>query len=76
MRNAETTGEIVLKRGNQERKYRLRPIPDVDKPDILKLYLDTCKSQVQQYFSVSAGSPPVAFREIAAYYPVFELLPL
>lgn len=76
VRNAETTGEILLKRRKQERKYRLRHVPDAEKPDILKLYLDSYRSQVQQYFSVSAGSPPAAFREIAARYPVFELLPL
>jgi hypothetical protein len=44
VRNAATTGEILLKRGNQERKYRLRPVPDAEKPDILKLYLDSYTS--------------------------------
>ena len=75
VRNAEATGEILLKRGRQERNYRLRPVADAEKPQILKLYLDTCKSQVQQYFSVPAGSPAAAFHEIALNYPVFELLP-
>lgn len=75
VRNAEATGEILLKRGGQERKYRLRPVPDAEKPEILKSYLDSYKSQVQQYFPVPAGSAPAAFREIAANYPVFELLP-
>jgi len=74
VRNAETTGEILLKRGRQQRKHRLRPVPDVEKPEILKLYLDSYKSAVQQYFPVAAGSPATAFREIAANYPVFELL--
>lgn len=76
VRNAEATGEILLKRGRQERKYRLRPVADAEKPQTLKLYLDSYKSQVQRYFPVPAGSPPAAFREIAANYPVFELLPL
>lgn len=75
VRNAEATGEILLKRGRQERKYRLRPVPDAEKPEILKLYLDSYKSAVQQYFPVPAGSQVAAFREIAANYPVFELLP-
>jgi len=75
VRNAEATGEILLKRGRQERKYRLRPVPDPEKPTLLKLYLESYKSQVQQYFSVPAGSPEAAFREIAVDYPVFELLP-
>jgi len=68
VRNAEATGR-------QERNYRLRPLPDAEKPGILKLYLDNYKSAVQQYFPVPAGSPAAAFREIAANYPAFELFP-
>lgn len=76
VRNSEANGEILLKRGSLERKYRLRPIPDAEKPEILKLYLDSYKSAVQRFFPVRAGSPPAAFRDIAASYPVFELVPL
>ena len=75
VRNAETAGEIVLKRGSASRKYRLWPIPDADKPEILKLYLESYKSAVQRYFPVPAGSPAAAFRDIASNYPVFELIP-
>jgi F420H(2)-dependent quinone reductase len=76
VRNTEATGEILLKRGSMQKKYRLRPVPDPEKPDILKLYLDSYKSAVQRFFPVSAGSPSAAFRDIASHYPVFELLPL
>jgi deazaflavin-dependent oxidoreductase (nitroreductase family) len=75
VRNAEATGEIVLKRGSVRRKYLLRPLPDTEKPEILKLYLDSYKTEVQRYFPVPAGSPAAAFRDIASNYPVFELLP-
>ena len=75
VRNAEAAGEIMLKRGSTRQKYRLRALPDGEKPEILKAYLDRYASQVQRYFSVRAGSPPEAFREIAANYPVFELIP-
>jgi deazaflavin-dependent oxidoreductase (nitroreductase family) len=75
VRNAEATGEILLKRGSQQRKYRLRPVPDAEKPEMLKLYLESYKSAVQRYFPVPAGSPVAAFHEIAANYPVFELIP-
>jgi hypothetical protein len=75
VRNSEASGEIVLKKGSQTRKYRLRSLSDAEKPEILKLYLDSYKSAVQRYFPVPAGSPAAAFREIAANYPVFELLP-
>jgi deazaflavin-dependent oxidoreductase (nitroreductase family) len=75
VRNAEATGEIVLKRGRARRTYRLRPIPDSEKPETLKWYLDSYKSAVQRYFPVPAGSPAAAFRDIAPNYPVFELHP-
>ena len=75
VRNAESAGEVVLKRGSARNKYRLAPIPDFEKPAILKLYLDSYKSEVQRYFPVPAGSPPAVFRDIAANYPVFELVP-
>ncbi len=75
VRNAEAAREIVLKRGRERRTYRLRPIPDAEKPAILKLYLESYKSAVQRYFPVPAGSPAAAFRDIASNYPVFELLP-
>ena len=75
VRNAESAGEIVLKRGSARNKYRLKPIPDSEKPEILKSYLDSYKSEVQQYFPVPAGSSPATFRDIASNYPVFELVP-
>jgi deazaflavin-dependent oxidoreductase (nitroreductase family) len=74
VRNAESTGEAVLKRGSARHKYRLKPIPDAEKPEILKLYLDSYKSAVQRYFPVPAGSPPAVFHGVASNYPVFELL--
>lgn len=74
VRNAEAAGEITLKKGRSRQSFRLRPIPDADKPELLKLYLDRYATAVQRYFSVKAGAAPEAFREIAANYPVFELL--
>lgn len=74
-RNAEAASEISLKRGSAHRRYRVRVVPDEDKPEILRLYLERYKSAVQRYFPVPAGSPAGSFRGIANYYPVFELLP-
>jgi deazaflavin-dependent oxidoreductase (nitroreductase family) len=74
VRNAEAAGEIALKKGRTLQKFRLRPIPDIDKPEILKAYLDNFKREVQRYFPVEAGSPIEAFREIAKSYPAFELI--
>lgn len=76
VRNAEAAGEVTLKKGSSRLKFRLRPIADADKPEILKAYLDTFRREVQTYFPVPAGSPPESFRELAASYPAFELLPI
>ena len=74
VRNAEAAGEIVLKRGSHRTTYRLRAIPDADKPPILKAYLDSFKNEVQRFFPIQAGSPTEAFLGIASSYPAFELL--
>ena len=75
VRNAETAGEVTLKKGSTRLHYRIQPIPDAGKPELLKAYLDRFKTTVQRYFPVPAGSPPQAFVEVAPNYPVFELLP-
>ena len=74
VRNAEAAGEVMLKKGRRRQRYRIRAIPDSDKPEILKTYVDRFKTTVQRYFPVPAGSAPQAFVEIARNYPVFELL--
>lgn len=76
VRNAETTGEVTLKRGRSRREVRLRAIPESERPEILKEYLERYATTVQRYFPVPAGSPREAFVALAASYPVFELQPL
>ena len=76
VRNAETAGEVILKRGRTRQSFRLRPLSDAEKPAILKAYLDAFRREVQRYFPVPAGSPPQAFAELVESYPAFELLPL
>lgn len=75
VRNAETAGEITLKRGAFQQIYRLRPVADTEKPALLKAYLDSFKTTVQRYFPVPAGSAVEHFASIAPNYPVFELTP-
>jgi deazaflavin-dependent oxidoreductase (nitroreductase family) len=57
VRNAEAAGEIILKKGGRRERFRLSPLPDTEKPAILKAYLDSFKKEVQTYFPVPAGSP-------------------
>jgi deazaflavin-dependent oxidoreductase (nitroreductase family) len=73
VRNAESAGEVVLKRGRVREKFRIRIVPNGQKPEILKAYLDRFKLTVQRYFPVPAGSGSGSFVEIADRYPVFEL---
>ena len=75
VRNARVIGQVWLKRGRFRKSFRLREVADAEKAEILKTYLDRFKTTVQRYFPVPAGSPPEAFVELAARYPVFELLP-
>ena len=75
VQNAEAAGEVVLRKGSSRWRLDLRPVPDAEKPPVLRAYLDRFRSVVQRYFPVRAGSPPEAFAPIAARYPVFELSP-
>ena len=75
VRNARTSGQVWLKRGRTRQAYGLRPLPDSDKPAILKEYLDRYKTTVQRYFQIPAGSAVEAFAAVATTYPVFELIP-
>lgn len=75
VRNAEVAGEVTLKKGRTRQRFRLRSIPDAEKPELLKAYLESFKTAVQRYFPVPAGSPPEAFVALAPQYPVFELIP-
>ena len=74
VRNAESAGEVTLKKGSRRLKFRLRALSDQEKPEILKAYLDRFKREVQTYFSVAAGSPVEAFTGLVEHYPAFELI--
>jgi deazaflavin-dependent oxidoreductase (nitroreductase family) len=74
VRNAEAAGEVMLKRGSFRQGFRLRALPDEEKPKCLKAYLDRFRTMVQRYFPLPAGSDPGAFSAVAANYPVFELI--
>jgi len=75
VRNAEVAGEVTLAQGRVVRRFRLRAVPDGEKPPVLRAYLDRFRLTVQRYFPLRAGSPPEAFAGIAGRYPVFEMMP-
>jgi deazaflavin-dependent oxidoreductase (nitroreductase family) len=74
VRNAEAAGVVALKKGKIKLQFQLRAIPDVEKPEILKAYLDNFKREVQRYFPVAADSPVQAFTPLVQNYPAFELI--
>jgi len=75
VKNAQASGRVTLKKGTHREEAELRAIPDSDKPEILKAYLDRFKLTVQRYFPLRAGSPAEDFVPLVGRYPVFELLP-
>jgi deazaflavin-dependent oxidoreductase (nitroreductase family) len=74
VRNAEAAGEVTLRKGGFRQTFQLRAIPDAEKPELLKAYLDSFKTTVQRYFPVPAGSEVQAFASVVANYPVYELI--
>ena len=75
VRNALAGGEVTLKKGRKAEVYAIAPLPDEEKPVILKTYLDRFRLTVRRYFPVAPGAPAEAFRPLAPRYPVFELKP-
>ena len=73
-RNALVTNQLTLKRGRVSLRFRLRALPDQEKPEILHAYLTRFAWMVRRFFPVPATAPITAFTPIAARYPVFELL--
>jgi len=71
--NAEASGKVWLKKGDERIQYAIRAVPDAEKPELLRDYLDRFKLSVQRYFPVPAGSSVSAFVPIADRYPVFQL---
>jgi deazaflavin-dependent oxidoreductase (nitroreductase family) len=74
VRNALAAGRVTLKKGMQRTEFELRSVPDTQKPELLKAYLDRFKLSVGRFFPVPAGSPAAAFAPLASQYPVFELV--
>jgi deazaflavin-dependent oxidoreductase (nitroreductase family) len=74
VRNADVAGAVTLRRGWSRRRFRIRTVPDAERPRILRAYLDRFRPTVQRYFPVRAGSSDAAFVTLADRYPVFELL--
>jgi deazaflavin-dependent oxidoreductase (nitroreductase family) len=73
-RNALACQSLTLKRGRLRMQFRLRVVPNDEKPPILKAYLTRFNWMVRCFFPVRADSPATEFAPIASDYPVFELI--
>ena len=73
-RNAQAAQWVTLKKGRVRLDFKLRAVPDEEKPEILKAYLGRFRRTVQRYFPVAAGASRDAFVPISSRYPVFELI--
>ena len=71
VRNAEAAGEVLLKKGRTRLRFRLRSLPDAEKPEILKAYLDAFKREAQTYFPVAAGFASSGIRSANFELPSF-----
>lgn len=75
VRNVEAGGEVTLRRGRRADRYAVRALSEVEKPAVLKSYLDRFRREVQRYFPVRAGAPATEFVPLAGRYPAYELVP-
>jgi deazaflavin-dependent oxidoreductase (nitroreductase family) len=73
-RNALADGRVVLKKGRVRLQFSARVVPDAEKPEILKAYLERFNWMVRRFFPVPANAALSAFAEISGRYPVFELI--
>jgi deazaflavin-dependent oxidoreductase (nitroreductase family) len=73
VRNAAGIGHVWLKKGRNREQFSVRFLTDVEKPEVLREYLNRYKTTVQRYFPIPAGSPLEEFARVAHTYPVFEL---
>jgi deazaflavin-dependent oxidoreductase (nitroreductase family) len=76
VRNAEVSGEVILRKRGQRRRFRIRPLQDSEKPEVLKSYLASYRSAVQRFFPIPSQAALEEFARIASGYPAFELIPV
>ena len=76
VRNIRTGGEGELRVGWRREAIRVVELPDEEKPDVLRAYLQRWKFEVGIFFQgVGPDAPEEEIRRIAPGYPVFRILP-
>jgi len=76
VRNIRAAGGGELRLGRTSEPIRVVELTDVEKPPILRLYLQRWWFEVGRFFEgVTRDAPADDLRRIAAGFPVFRLLP-
>lgn len=73
VRNARAARRVTLVKGSKHEEYRVRELPEGERPELLKEFLERFAASVQRYYPVKKGAPLSAFTECAKTMPVFEL---
>lgn len=73
VRNLRSSLELSLKKGSKSDRFRVRELPESEKPVLLKEYLSRYRKTVQRYFSIPVESDLDTFATITKWHPVFEL---
>jgi hypothetical protein len=76
VRNLRAAGGGQLRIGRQVEEFTATEIPDEDKPELLRAYLERWKWEVGAFFGgVGPKSPEEDLRAIAPRHPVFLISP-
>lgn len=74
VRNLRAAGGGELRLGPRRELFRARELPDDEKPQLLRVYLEKWAFEVNQFFQgVGADAPEAELRRIAPGYPIFKL---
>jgi deazaflavin-dependent oxidoreductase (nitroreductase family) len=76
VRNVAASDAAVLRRGRRRQRYALRALPEIERPPVIKAYLDRFRREVAGFFPVPPDSPVEAFVPLASQYPAFALTPV
>jgi deazaflavin-dependent oxidoreductase (nitroreductase family) len=75
VRNIRVAGGGELRLGRTREPVAVVELADVDKPPILRLYLERWWFEVGRFFEgLSRDAPPEALRAVAADFPVFRVV--
>lgn len=73
VRNLRAAGEATLRVGSRSEPMLSRELPDGDKPEVLRVYLDKYYGQVGSQFDVAKDASPEDLARIAPSHPVFHI---